>query len=1278
VVVTRSGQSSNGVTFTVGASIFSLSPTTGIVGQSVTINGANFGGTQGASTVTFNGTIATVTNWAANAITATVPTGATTGPVIVTVNGQASNGVSFVVTTSTPTSSIQYGYDSLGRLTTVIDRDGNKATYNYDSVGNLLSITRSTASTVTISGLGASSGFAGTSVTINGSGFSSTPGDNVVMVGGKHASVISSTPTEIVITVPVGASTGPVSVVSPGGAVVSNDVFTVLGGGGLPNQPTITSFNPTSGAAGTSVQITGTNFDPDLADNTVLLNAIAAPVTNAAATTLTATVPAGVSSGRITVITPSGQVTSATDFIVPPPSHTIGDVHLSKRLVFGVPETVALPQGKVGVYLFDGVTDDWINFQIVYPGFGPTPWFDVTVTLLDPSGAALYTGFAFPTHPAIRLPATGTYSIVVDAVDGPAAFDLHVTRDVAETTVITTQSTSVRVTVRDRYQNARLRIVDGTGGAFGNRLAVRASEVGPYSSLIALLASDGTVLTSDFVLRTEGEAEMLDAPLASGGAVTVLVDPELDEVGSVTLSLFHPPADITGSISPGVPTSINTTAAGQNARLSFAGTMGQRVSVKVDPVGDISIFTAIRLIAPNGAVLAMGELNSGMDFLDAVTLPANGTYAIEIDPPGDNIGGVSVTLYDITDLTASGTIGGPSVNLTFMTPGQNAAITFNGSAGARVGFAFSGISSALISIKSPDGSVLLAPIARPTFTDVTLTQSGTHTLVFDPSQMTTGAMGVTLTAVPADFTDTIVVGGPSKIVPIGTAGQNAQVTFNALAGQRVSLQMTAVSIQWSVVTIKRPDGSTLATADVFTSGAFIDSNVLADPGTYTITVDPVLANTGSMTLTLNNVSTDATFSALIGGPSVTVTVGTAGQLGALTFSGTAGSHVAVDLTSVSISSSNVSVLNPDSSVLIATTSMTTTGKFLDAELTATGTHTVRIDPVGAATGSATVTLTTVPADVTSSIDVGGGPVATSILNAGRRARLSFTATAGQRVSVQLSSVTISSSVVSIRRPDDSVVVSTTIDTSGGFIDTNTLVTGGTYSILIDPLGTATGNMTAQVFDVPADLSGAITLGTPVAVAIGGIGQNATLSFAGSVGLRISLVASNVTASSFTVSILRPSGSTLASMAVGMSGGFIDTRTLTEVGTFTIKVDPTTTTTGSVTLTLHQVPLEATATATVGGAGVAVNIGTPGQNAAVTFDGLVNQQVTVHITGNNLGSVIVRLLRPDLTTMTSTTSSLSAFNLTTQTLPITGPYRVTIDPNSTAAIGSTLTVAVTSP
>ena len=95
------GGPSNTVNFTVNVpppSITNLNPTSGLVGTSVTITGANFGATQSTSTVTFNGTAATPTAWSATAITAPVPAAALTGNVIVTVGGTASNGEPFTVT----------------------------------------------------------------------------------------------------------------------------------------------------------------------------------------------------------------------------------------------------------------------------------------------------------------------------------------------------------------------------------------------------------------------------------------------------------------------------------------------------------------------------------------------------------------------------------------------------------------------------------------------------------------------------------------------------------------------------------------------------------------------------------------------------------------------------------------------------------------------------------------------------------------------------------------------------------------------------------------------------------------------------------------------------------------------------------------------------------------------------------------------------------------------------------------------------------------------------
>jgi len=97
VVVMVNGVASVGAAFTVipTPDIGSLLPPAAAVGAPVTITGANFGATQGASTLTFNGVTATPTSWSSNSIVAPVPPGPTTGNVVVTVNGIASAGAAF-------------------------------------------------------------------------------------------------------------------------------------------------------------------------------------------------------------------------------------------------------------------------------------------------------------------------------------------------------------------------------------------------------------------------------------------------------------------------------------------------------------------------------------------------------------------------------------------------------------------------------------------------------------------------------------------------------------------------------------------------------------------------------------------------------------------------------------------------------------------------------------------------------------------------------------------------------------------------------------------------------------------------------------------------------------------------------------------------------------------------------------------------------------------------------------------------------------------------------
>src|SRR5439155_2007675 len=106
-------------------------------------------------------------------------------------------------------------------------------------------------------------------------------------------------------TVPTSGTTRTISVTAPGGTATSAGSFTVI------NPPSITGFTPASGPVGTSVTISGTNFSGTSA---VAFNGVSASFTANSATSIQATVPAGATTGTISVTTLGGTATSAGSF----------------------------------------------------------------------------------------------------------------------------------------------------------------------------------------------------------------------------------------------------------------------------------------------------------------------------------------------------------------------------------------------------------------------------------------------------------------------------------------------------------------------------------------------------------------------------------------------------------------------------------------------------------------------------------------------------------------------------------------------------------------------------------------------------------------------------------------------------------------------------------------------------------------------------------------------------------------------------------------------------
>ena len=80
--------------------ITAVSATTGSIGSQVVISGSGFGATQGGSAVLLNGGAVTINSWSDTSITITIPAGATTGPMLVSVapGMNDSNAIRFTVT----------------------------------------------------------------------------------------------------------------------------------------------------------------------------------------------------------------------------------------------------------------------------------------------------------------------------------------------------------------------------------------------------------------------------------------------------------------------------------------------------------------------------------------------------------------------------------------------------------------------------------------------------------------------------------------------------------------------------------------------------------------------------------------------------------------------------------------------------------------------------------------------------------------------------------------------------------------------------------------------------------------------------------------------------------------------------------------------------------------------------------------------------------------------------------------------------------------------------
>jgi photosystem II stability/assembly factor-like uncharacterized protein len=291
--------------------ITSVIPSAAITGSTITIKGTGFSSNLNSNTISIGGQFTWPVTASADSLTFFVPENASTGMLSVQVGREATSPVSFTIIPN-----INYLYPASGPV--------------------------------------------GTAVTVSGTGFAYLPANDTITFNGIVSTVTTGF-NGLLATVPHGLPAGSFPVKAKVGGKISPDThnFNVL--------PGITSFSPTSGAAGTTVTITGTSFDPAAYNNNVSINGVTAPVVSSTITSITINVPSTASTGKIS-ITVNGQTGNSTsNFIVLPKI-------LSFEPAFGVTGTTVTITGTG----FDPVT---ANNQVAFNG--------VTATILNSTSTTI-------------------------------------------------------------------------------------------------------------------------------------------------------------------------------------------------------------------------------------------------------------------------------------------------------------------------------------------------------------------------------------------------------------------------------------------------------------------------------------------------------------------------------------------------------------------------------------------------------------------------------------------------------------------------------------------------------------------------------------------------------------------------------------------------------------------------------------------------------------------------------------------------------------------------
>ncbi|SNR58412.1 hypothetical protein SAMN06264365_103466 [Actinoplanes regularis] len=384
-----------------------------------------------------------------------------------------------------------------------------------------------------------------------------------------------------------------------------------------------------------------------------------------------------------------------------------------------------------------------------------------------------------------------------------------------------------------------------------------------------------------------------------------------------------------------------------------------------------SDYTYLRIIDASGQILANTLIVGTGAATVRATLPADGTYRIELDPAGSLVGGGDVTLSATT--TVPVTIDGDPVRLANTRAGQVAQASFTGGRNQNVTASLApewvageaGSDYTYLRIINASGQIVANTLVVGTgaaTVRATLPADGVYRVEFDPAASLVGGGDVTLSATT---TVPVTIGGEPVRLANTRAGQVAQASFTGGRNQNVTASLAPEWVageagsDYTYLRIINTSSQIVANTLIVGTGAATVRATLPADGTYRIELDPAGSLVGGGDVTL---SATTTVPVTIGGEPVRLANTRAGQVAQASFTGGRNQNVTASLAPEWVAGEAGSdytylrIINTSSQIVANTLIVGTGAATVRATLPADGTYRIEFDPAGSLVGGGDVTL----------------------------------------------------------------------------------------------------------------------------------------------------------------------------------------------------------------------------------------------------------------------------------------------------------------------------------